>query len=45
MIIAATIYDHDPTDFPNLRPQNIPTEWEAPLRAAAKAAIASYGRR
>lgn len=45
MIITAVIYDHDPTDYPNLFPRLIPAEWEAPLRATAKLMVDTYGRR
>jgi len=45
MVIAATIYGQDPLQYPNLTERFIPKEWEAPLRAAAKAAVDTYGRR
>lgn len=45
MIIAATIYDQDPTTYPNLFTRFIPAAWEAPLRNAAKTAVETYGRR
>jgi hypothetical protein len=44
MIIAATIYDHDPAQYPNLHPTFIEPAWEAPLRLAASQAIDAYAR-
>jgi hypothetical protein len=45
MIIVGTIFEQDPTTHPNLFPRFIPAAWEAPLRAAAKAAVDTYGRK
>ena len=45
MIITAVIYDHDPLEYPNILPRQIPAEWEATLRATAKLMVDTYGRR
>jgi hypothetical protein len=45
MIITAVIYDHDPLEYPNLFPRQIPAAHEATLRATAKLVVDNYGRR
>jgi hypothetical protein len=45
MVITGVIYDHDPSDFPNLVPREITDEEATVLRAAAKDAIRLFGRR
>jgi hypothetical protein len=45
MVITGVIYDHDPSDFPNLLPRDITDEEATVLRAAARDAIALFGRR
>lgn len=45
MVIAATIFEQDPMDYPNLFDTVIPAEWETPLRQAARDAVTNHGRR
>lgn len=45
MIITAVIFEQDPLAYPNIRPGTFPSDWEDPIRQAAKSAVSEYGRK